>query len=221
MKVLFMILLLPWSVFGQAIGTDLPNDIKPSEKYLFYLHGQIVTDLGDNAVSQSFPEWGAYEYTGILDSLRNRGFNVISQIRKKDVADSVYAVTIAAQIHQLLKSGVRAGHILVVGASAGWSIGLSVSSRVRNKDIRYVLMGGCWPDSYKAYSSLELYGHFLSIIEKSDPHGTCASIFENRKTLSSYRELVLHTGHSHGFIFKGYPEWIDPVVSWEKVTGIR
>ena len=37
-------------------------------------------------------------------------------------------------------------------------------------------MGGCWPETYKDYPNTELYGHFLSIIEATDPHGTCNMI---------------------------------------------
>ena len=75
-------------------------------------------------------------------------------------------------------------------------------------------MGGCWPETYKDYLDIQLYGKFLSIIETSDPHGTCYRIFEKRKHLSSYREIKLNTGLSHGFIYKGYKEWIDPIVKW-------
>jgi hypothetical protein len=39
-------------------------------------------------------------------------------------------------------------------------------------------------------------------------------IFENRKHLKSHREIELHTGLSHGFIYKGYPAWVDPLVAW-------
>ena len=82
-------------------------------------------------------------------------------------------------------------------------------------------MGGCWPETYKDYEATKLYGYFLSIIEASDPHRTCFRIFirkdpneEKSKNISSYEEITLCTGLSHGFIYKGYKEWIDPVVKW-------
>jgi len=80
-------------------------------------------------------------------------------------------------------------------------------------------MGGCWPDTYKDYQTLELYGHFLSIIEASDPHGTCSKIFEKRKQVKGYKEISLSMGLSHGFINKGYKEWIDPIVKWFNETN--
>lgn len=214
MKLLTIFIFLNAVAFGQTVSTFIPKQIKKSGKYLFYLHGQIVTELGNNAVNQSVPEWGPYEYVNILDSLKKRGFNVISEARKKGVENSVYTDKISTQIDSLLKAGVKTQNIIVVGASAGWDIALKVSSKLKNKSLSFVIMGGCWPVTYKDYRPIELFGSFLSIIETTDPHGTCNKIFEGRKTLSSYKEIKLNTGLSHGFIYKGHKEWINPIVAW-------
>ncbi len=200
--------------FGQTVGSDLPTEISKSGRYLFYQHGGVVTALGDNAINQSVPEWGPYEYTRILDSLRKRGFHVISEIRKEGIGDSIYTNKIVSQIDSLLRAGVKTKNILIVGASAGWNITLQVSAKLKNKQMKFVMMGGCWPNTYKDYSSLLITGKFLSIIETTDPHGTCNSIFQGRKKITSYQEVKLNTGLSHGFIYKGYKEWIDPIVAW-------
>ena len=78
---LLFILLSPCFTSGQSISSFLPKKLTPSGKYLFYLHGGVVTVLGNNAINQSVPEWGPYEYLNILDSLRIRGFNIISENR--------------------------------------------------------------------------------------------------------------------------------------------
>lgn len=182
--------------------------------YLFYLHGAVVSVLGDNAINQGAPEWGPYEYSKILDSLRKRGFNVISEIRKPDLNDSIYSKKIAAQIDTLLRGGVRKSRIVLVGASSGWNIALQVSARRKDRNTRYVLMGGCWPDTYKDYTGMHLYGRFLSITEDSDPHKSCLKIFESHKTIKEVKEITLHTGLSHGFFYKGHSFWIDPIVFW-------
>lgn len=160
------------------------------------------------------PEWGPYEYLNILDSLRSRGFNVISENRKEGVNDTVYVNKLVNQVDSLFHHGVPTKNILVVGASSGWNIALHASAKLRNSNMKFVVMGGCWPETYKDYVALDLYGHFLSIIETTDPHGTCSAIFEKRKTLSSYEEVKLNMGLSHGFIYKGYNEWIDPIMNW-------
>ena len=199
---------------GQTIGSSIPAKADVSGKYLFYLHGAVVTELGDNAINQSVPEWGAYEYSNILDSLRKQGFYVISERRQKGINDSIYVNKILKQIDSLLIAGVKTEQILVIGASAGWNITLGVSSKRKDEKIRYVIMGGCWPESYRDYLNTELYGRFLSIIEATDPHGTCGMIFDKRNHVKSYQEITLHTGLSHGFIYKGYKEWIEPIVKW-------
>ncbi len=217
MKKLVWAVMLPTfaiCVRGQTISSAIPKNADASAKFVFYLHGAVVTELGDNAINQSVPEWGPYEYSKILDSLRSRGFNVISEIRKKGVPDAQYADKIVKQIDSLRQKGVAPRNILVLGASAGWNIALLVSATMKNKQIRYVVMGGCWPETYKDYTNIRLFGHFLSIIETTDPHGTCVKIFEARKTISNFKEIKLNTGLSHGFIYKGYADWIDPVVSW-------
>jgi len=212
-KLLFL-LLPPCSTSGQSISSFLPKKLTPSDNYLFYLHGGVVTVLGNNAINQSMPEWGPYEYLNILDSLRIRGFNIISENRKEGVDDSVYVNKIALQIDTLFKANVDPKKIIIIGASAGSAITIHLSAVLKNNKMKYVIMGGCWPDTYKDYVGLELYGHFLSVIESTDPHGTCSKLFEERKKISSFKEITLNMGLSHGFIYKGYKEWINPVVKW-------
>lgn len=208
------LLLINGVVLSQTIGASLPTSIKKNERFLFYLHGGVVTTLGNNAINQSMPEWGPYEYLSILDSLKRRGFNVISENRKPDVDDIVYARKMASQVDSLFSAGVEPQQILILGASAGWNIALQVADIMGNKSMRYVMMGGCWPDTYKDYVKMVFNGHFLSVIESTDPHGTCQKVFEGRQELSSFKEIQLNTGLSHGFIYKGHRAWIDPIVAW-------
>ena len=215
MKILIPVLfVVAATATAQSVSKNLPEKINADQRFLFYLHGGVVTYLGDNAVNESVPEWGPYEYSKILDSLKNRRFQIVSEIRKEGIDDSMYVAKIVRQINTLLRAGVPGRNILLVGASAGASIALRVSSQVAERNIRYVILGACWPDTHKKYISIELSGHFLSIIEASDPHGTCSSIFENRKRIGSYTEITLNTGLSHGFLYKGHKEWIDPIVTW-------
>jgi hypothetical protein len=209
-----ILLILSLESVAQYAGGTLPHPISRKAKYLFYLHGGVVTDLGDMAVNPGAPEWGPYEYRRILDSLRNRNVNVISEVRKTGVDEGAYVNKISAQIDSLLKKHVRVENILVIGASSGWDIALRVSDKQKNPMLHFVAMGGCWPDTYKEYPNLDLTGHFLSLIEKTDPHGTCLKVFEKRPHTASYREITLNTGLSHGFLYKGYSAWINPVMDW-------
>ena len=208
------LLILPFWSLGQSVGTGLPLKINKNDQYLFYLHGAVVTILGNNAINQGAPEWGPYEYLTILDSLSQCGFHVISENRKEGVEGNVYVHKIVAQLDTLFKAGVKPKNILLVGASAGWGIVLHVADQLKNNKMNYVLMGGCWVETYKEYEKLKLYGQFLSVIESSDPHGTCVKIFEGRKYIRSFKEIKLNTGLSHGFFYKGRKVWIDPIINW-------
>lgn len=212
--VLFCLLWFNTLTAAQTISGAVPKNIDRNGYYLFYLHGGVVTNLGDNAINPPVPEYGPYQYFRILDTLREHGFHVISERRQKEIDDSVYVSKIAKQVDSLLKAGVGINNILLVGASAGWNIVLGVSAQLKNPQLKCIIMGGCWPDTYKDYTGVELYGEFLSVIEATDPHGTCSKIFENRKNVKSIREIKLQTGLSHGFIYKPYAAWVDPVVQW-------
>lgn len=201
------------TVMAQTISPSIPKKINKQEKYLFYFHGAVVSVLGDNAINNGAPEWGPYEYSNILDSLRKRGFNVISEIRNKDADDSVYIHKVTKQVDSLLKAGADVNNIILVGASAGWNIVLHASAKLKNNNLKFVIMGGCWPDTYKDYTQLTLHGKFLSIFETSDPHQSCTMIFKDRH-VQSFQEIKLNTGLSHGFFYKGRRVWIDPIVEW-------
>lgn len=209
--------LLPALATAQEIRHDLPSKINPAGYYVFYLHGGVVTVKGDNAINDPVPQFGPYQYSRILDTLRAHGFYVISERRLPGIDDSVYVKKVALQVDSLLKAKVPVRNIIMIGASAGSDIVLHVSDKLKNPQMKYVIMGGCSPDIYKYYLEIDIGGRFLSIIESSDSHGTCAKIFENRKQLKDFHEITLETGLDHGFIYKPYAAWIDPVVQWFQI----
>jgi hypothetical protein len=161
--------LLSIDASAQGVSPNLPEVINNHKNFLFYLHGAVVSVKGDNAINDAAPEWGRYEYSNILDSLRIRNFEVISEIRKVNVNDTLYVNKIVLQIDTLLSRGVKPSQILLIGASSGWNIVLLALSILKNPSLHFVLMGGCWAETYKDYSAISLFGHYLSIIEKSDP----------------------------------------------------
>ena len=68
-----MLLLHNFSVTSQTISSFLPVNISDSQRFLFYLHGGLVSEMGNNGINRSAPEWGPYEYLNILDSLSGKG----------------------------------------------------------------------------------------------------------------------------------------------------
>jgi hypothetical protein len=215
MKSLLLILFFSTAIpntFAQTISASIPKEVKPGEKYVFYLHGAIIESQGKNAVS---PYWGRYEYVAILDTLRSCGFNVISEARPQNTDKLEYANKIAKEISALLASGVSPEDIVVVGASAGGSIAVDISIKVKNSKIKYAVLGVCRWASWKAYlHENELCGNLLSIYEGSDSYGSCASYFDDQDCISGYKEIKLNMNNGHGFLYKPYREWVHPLVKW-------
>lgn len=198
------------TITGQTTRANILNDINTSKSYLFYLHGQIAIENG-KGISKYF---GIYEYQNILDTFSRYGYQVISEPRPINAADEFYSAKVSMQIDTLLKAGVNPEKIIVVGASAGAYITIDVAMRIKNKNIKYAILGMCESDTYKSYREKELCGNFLSIYEASDPHGSCLKLFEDKNCITSLKEIKLNMNNSHAFLYKPYREWVHPLVDW-------
>ena len=199
---------------GQTVRTNILNDIDTSKTYLFYLHGQIAIEHG-KGISKYF---GVYEYQSILDTFASYGYKVISEPRPIDADDEVYTVKVSKQIDTLLKAGINPAKICIVGASLGAYITIDVAIRVKNEKIKYAILGMCEPGTYKSYIAKELCGNFLSIYEASDPHGSCALLFDDKHCIKSFMEIRLNMNNSHAFLYKPYKEWVHPLINWINKT---
>ena len=135
-------------------GYAFPAKIDPAKRYLFYLHGKIIEDQGLPAIS---PDYGEYEYGAILSKLSGYGFVVISEQRPKDTNSVEYAKKITEQAMALLKAGVPAKKITVVGASKGAGIAIYVSHTLENKEMNFVIMGICHPDNVEGFKQDNIF----------------------------------------------------------------
>jgi len=186
--------------------------------YLIYLHGRIVQE--QQSKRPRHPQFGFYELKGILEAFRSEGFVVSGEIRPKSASVSDSADRVVEQVRKLLESGVRASNITVVGASMGAGIALLASARLQNPEVRYCVLGACLSESVKGLVAEEgkgPRGHVLSIREASDDSTSPCRPWKNESSYGSSlvtREIVLHTGLSHGFLYRPLPEWMSPVVAW-------
>ena len=200
-----------------AAVPTFPTSSTASEKhYIFYLHGKVIEDQGLPAIS---PDYGEYEYQAIIDRLSGYGFEVISEQRQKNTDSWVYAKKIAGQITTLLNAGVPAKNITVVGASKGAGITIYISDLLENKEINYVIMAICNPETLDLLNQndVSLYGNVLSIYDSADAFaGSCQEIFSlsEGKGLSKQEEITLNVGTGHGVLYKPLDEWIIPTVQW-------
>lgn len=213
LSIIIGLVIIPQLGTGQNIISGAPQDVDSSQTYLFYLHGGVVQQQGVHAVSQYY---GAYDYLAILYTLSSYNFQVISEARPKDTDEIAYAQIITQQVDSLLQGGVAPENLVLVGASQGAYITLEAAYRIKNKNLKYVILGLCSDYALKYFSKYEkeLHGNFLSIYESSDSKGSCESLFRNIPAESAFREIELNMGIDHAFLYKPYDEWIIPLVKW-------
>jgi len=203
--------LLSGCTTGQVLF-EVPDNPKANAKYLFYMHGIKLEDLGPDHKR-------AKNYDAILEILASHGFQVISEHREPVVIES-YAGVIADQVKALLNRGVSAKNIIVSGYSKGSLITQAVSGILQNPEIHYVLISGC-TDLYEIDHS-KMQGRILSIYDKEDERFYACEKRIKRATDRGviFKEIALNSGRGHR-VFRlpkiQYTElWIDPLVEWVK-----
>ena len=187
-------------------------------RHLIYLHGRIVQD--QQSARPRHPRFGDYELEAIRAAFRARGFVVSSEIRPKSATVAASADRVVAQVRGLLDSGVAPEDVTVVGASMGAAIALEAAARLRQPRLRLAVLGACLSGSVRDMVAREgraPSGHVLSIREASDGITEPCPSWESapgRAPSLEAREIVLHTGLAHGFLYRPLPEWVGPVAEW-------
>jgi len=200
------------TVYSRGPGrllADVPPKIDKHADYLFYLSGRIV----EQGRRPSHPQNGVYEYDSILNEFVRRGFIVISEQRKVDTDVEDYGHKVTAQVRQLIKAGIPARNITVIGASQGSWMAMLASTYLADRGVNFVLIAGCGADD--AFLALvNLHGNILSIYERTDQSGTCEKYRRDGTGINRYAEVETNTGLHHGFIFKPLDAWIGPAAQW-------
>lgn len=184
------------------------------KQYIFFLHNKF---LEDHSFEEKHPQYGVAEYETILNKLRDQNIIVISEKRKAGTDPSVYAEKVKKQIDSLLKKGIPAGRITVVGTSQGGYIAQYVSYYEKNPQLKFVFIGASFKDdSLEKDKNFRLYGRILSITEKSDDGHVLLSKEQRmiRSDIKDFKEIELNTGLYHGFLFKALNDWITPTKDW-------
>lgn len=182
-------------------------------RYIIYSHGKIVETQGRRPTD---PAYGVYEYDAILDSMRQAGFEVLSDQRGPDANSDSAAARIVQQVDSLLALGVKPEDITVVGFSKGGWISILASSKLQNPRLNFVFMGACGPWSNEA-TDLHVNGRMLSLIETSDTLGvSCAPMFTRKSVNAVSREMALGLGLGHGTFYQPRDAWLAPALAWAR-----
>jgi len=194
-----------------AVNLTLPENIDPDGRYLFYIHGKIIEDVGVNAAS---PQFGPYEFEEILKYLSDAGFNVIGEIRSTPTDANEYSDRVAAQVKSLLAQGVPSKRITMVGFSKGAGIVILTSAKVNNPELNIVLIAICGEET-NVESGPVISGRILSLFEKSDELGSsCKPLADRSPGVKEFEEFEFSTGKQHGAFYTADPIWLDPMISW-------
>ena len=176
-------------------------------KHIFYLHGMIIEIQGINAVS---PQFGAYEYTSIIDSLKATGAEVHAEVRTENTEFYQFGKKISKEIDALISKGVTPEDITVIGASKGGMIAMYISD-LNTNNVNYVLLGSSSEYSQKTFD-FNMHGNILGIYEKSDTvAGNNYQHWIDKSTnATSFEQLQINTGLGHGFLYTPNKAWLDP-----------
>jgi len=205
--------LFAFNTQGGEILKSPPDEVNPTDKYLFFMHGKIVEKKGLPARSKKY---GSYQYKDMLKALADKGFIVISEARGKGTDIYDYSSEIVGQVNGLISKGIPPRNITVSGFSKGGRMTAVVSSLSANKDVNYVILAGCRGSDISQYD-LHLNGRILSIYDKNDDRfGSCDELFTVGDESLVSNEIVLTTGKGHGVFYMPRDEWIEPLVDWAK-----
>jgi len=200
----------PARISGQ-IFAEMPDEIDPFARYLFYLHGRIIEEQG---VRPTHPRFGVYEYEQILETCADLGLVVISEVRpsRADVAE--WADRVAGQVRRLVGAGVPPEHITVVGFSKGGVIAIFTSSLLADDRLNFVFIGACGP-WIAGQPDLVPRGRLLALRESSDELvSSCSELFARGGDGPDRLEVITDLGGGHGAFYRPQPEWLDEVVKW-------
>jgi hypothetical protein len=189
----------------------LPSPIDPGAHYLIYLHNQFWETA---APGDLHPQYGLYDYEGILAAFAARGLTVIAERREPGADPPVSADRVVRQVRDLIAAGTPASAITVVGFSKGGAIAVLASSGLADDGVNFVILAGCgrWLASRP---DLVPRGRMLSVFEASDDlAGSCRPLFDRARPGSQTNEIELQLGGGHGAFFVPHREWIEPAVEW-------
>jgi alpha/beta superfamily hydrolase len=141
---------------------------------------------------------------------------LIAYHRPKATDPFVHAHSLANDVRELLKKGVVANHITIMGFSRGAFITSLTSHYLEETPVNTILLAGCGRIVSKKYADIKINGAFLSVYETTDGASTCKQLQGRSDNLKSFDEISISTGKEHGAFYRPISEWVVPVKKWLK-----
>jgi hypothetical protein len=216
---------------GATVLKEIPASPDTNTHYLFFMHGLFPEIRGADAFHPPFNK--RYETTALAKAFSEKGFSVITEIRRQGTLVEDYAKKVGDQIKKLMDSGVAPAKIAVVGHSKGGAMTLVTSSVVGNDNVSYVVLAGCALPTTKSIgneSPREDYlrfnskyapaakGRMLSLFDAEDDITKSCNEYASVATNVKFEEQELNTGsrrgYGHAIFYSPDPKWFDVTVDW-------
>lgn len=210
-----LFLMLSSGAWAQNIIATVPDSVDTEKFYLFYIHDDIVNTFD---MEPEHPQYGKYDYAGIVNRFATEGFTVIAEPRQKGTHPYLFADQAIEQIRALLKAGVPASHVSIVGAGTGGGIAVLITTKLRNPDIQVVLLAACTDPFIRFWKQQNelLSGNVLSLYHPSTERGPCRDFLEYclQHGVRKYREIELPESADKGFYYRPTIDWVVPAILW-------
>lgn len=202
------------------IYTQFPESINASDSYVFYSHGFIVEGTDPTPIDKRFG-WGKYDFPAVKKALADDQYHLIAFHRPKNTDPREYAYRLNEQVRALVNAGVEPQNITMIGFSRGAFITGLASDKLSDIGVNTVLLAGCGRLIHPKHSDTQVYGHVLSIYEKSDASGSCAKLKAKSPLITSFTEVHINTGLSHGAFYQPLNVWIKPIKAWIEQKSVK
>ncbi|WP_139158543.1 MULTISPECIES: alpha/beta hydrolase [Pseudoalteromonas] len=159
---------------------------------------------------------GGYDFPAIKQALADKSYTLIAHHRAKNTDPFAYAYELNQQVRTLVEKGVSARNITLVGFSRGSFIAGVASDKLSDLEINTVILAGCGRLVSSKHTDIKVFGHVLSVYERSDGPQSCATLAKRSTQTRSFNEIMIDTGLEHGAFYKPMNEWVTPVKAWIK-----
>jgi hypothetical protein len=195
---------------GGEVYDKFPDQINANEKYVFYSHGHTIEG---NITTPIHKRWGVYDFPKIKKALADDEYHLIAYHRLLNTDPIQYAKKLANDVRALIFAGVKPNNITLLGFSRGGGMSIRASNELKLEQVNLIILAAC-TGPIKRNREIKIYGNVFSIYETSDRVGTCQFLKDRSKQVTSFSEMVIHTGKGHGAFFTPKTEWIEPVKVW-------
>ncbi len=206
-----LFMLVPLPVMAAEIYSKVPQVIDPSAHYVFYMHGGRIPE---GATSYEHTLWGVHDVPKISKALQDDGYHLISYVRPYDMKDVTSAERLVLEVRKLMKAGVKAEQITLVGFSFGAVVVVIAASNLEEPGLNIALLAGC-AGRVMWEPSLAVWGRVLSLYDEADDHvASCKVLKERGGSISQFEETIFKTDKGHALFFLPDDVWVKPLKNW-------